>query len=252
MLSSWTIEQDPSPNHDERDPVKPVDILLLHYTGMASGEAAVRWLCNPLSKVSSHYVVFEDGRTVQLVDESRRAWHAGKSWWAGETDINTCSIGIEIVNPGHEFGYRHFPDPQIEAVIELCRGIIGRHPIPPERVLAHSDVAPLRKEDPGELFPWRRLHEAGVGHWVPPAAITPGPFLQAGDHGAGVGTLKQRFRRYGYGNGEDSQFDAGTEAVVTAFQRHFRPERVDGVADLSTVVTLDRLIAALPLFPSEA
>ena len=114
-------------------------------------------------------------------------------------------------------------------------------------MLAHSDVAPLRKEDPGELFPWRQLHEAGVGHWVPPAAIAPGPFLQAGDHGAGVGALKQRFRQYGYGIGEDSQFDAGTEAVVTAFQRHFRPERVDGVADVSTVVTLDRLIAALPV-----
>ena len=239
------MQQQPSPNHNERDPAKPVDILLLHYTGMASGEAAVGWLCNPASKVSSHYVVFEDGRTVQLVDEARRAWHAGKSSWAGETDINTRSVGIEIVNPGHEFGYRPFPDVQIEAVIALCRGIISRHPIPPERVLAHSDVAPLRKEDPGELFPWQQLFEAGVGHWAPPAPVAPGPFLHAGDHGLGVGALKQRFRRYGYGIGEDSQFDAGTEAVVTAFQRHFRPARVDGVADVSTVATLDRLAAAL-------
>ena len=239
------MQQQPSPNHNERDPAKPVDILLLHYTGMASGEAAVGWLCNPASKVSCHYVVFEDGRTVQLVDEARRAWHAGKSSWAGETDINTRSVGIEIVNPGHEFGYRPFPDVQIEAVIALCRGIISRHPIPPERVLAHSDVAPLRKEDPGELFPWQQLFEAGVGHWVPPVPVAPGPFLHAGDHGLGVGALKQRFRRYGYGIGEDSQFDAGTEAVVTAFQRHFRPARVDGVADVSTVATLDRLAAAL-------
>ena len=239
------MQQQPSPNHNERDPAKPVDILLLHYTGMASGEAAVGWLCNPASKVSSHYVVFEDGRTVQLVDEARRAWHAGKSSWAGETDINTRSVGIEIVNPGHEFGYRPFPEVQIEAVIALCRGIISRHPIPPERVLAHSDVAPLRKEDPGELFPWQQLFEAGVGHWAPPAPVAPGPFLHAGDHGLGVGALKQRFRRYGYGIGEDSQFDAGTEAVVTAFQRHFRPARVDGVADVSTVATLDRLAAAL-------
>jgi len=239
------MQQQPSPNHNERDPAKPVDILLLHYTGMASGEAAVGWLCNPASKVSCHYVVFEDGRTVQLVDEARRAWHAGKSSWAGETDINTRSVGIEIVNPGHEFGYRPFPDVQIEAVIALCRGIISRHPIPPERVLAHSDVAPLRKEDPGELFPWQQLFEAGVGHWVPPVPVAPGPFLHAGDHGLGVGALKQRFRRYGYGIGEDSQFDAGTEAVVTAFQRHFRPARVDGVADVSTVATLDRLTAAL-------
>ena len=239
------MQQQPSPNHNERDPAKPVDILLLHYTGMASGEAAVGWLCNPASKVSCHYVVFEDGRTVQLVDEARRAWHAGKSSWAGETDINTRSVGIEIVNPGHEFGYRPFPDVQIEAVIALCRGIISRHPIPPQRVLAHSDVAPLRKEDPGELFPWQQLFEAGVGHWVPPVPVAPGPFLHAGDHGLGVGALKQRFRRYGYGIGEDSQFDAGTEAVVTAFQRHFRPARVDGVADVSTVATLDRLAAAL-------
>jgi len=239
------MQQQPSPNHNERDPAKPVDILLLHYTGMASGEAAVGWLCNPVSKVSSHYVVFDDGRTVQLVDEARRAWHAGKSSWAGETDINTRSVGIEIVNPGHEFGYRPFPEVQIEAVIALCRGIISRHPIPPERVLAHSDVAPLRKEDPGELFPWQQLFEAGVGHWVPPVPVAPGPFLHAGDHGLGVGALKQQFRRYGYGIGEDSQFDAGTEAVVTAFQRHFRPARVDGVADVSTVATLDRLAAAL-------
>jgi N-acetylmuramoyl-L-alanine amidase len=246
------IEQDPSPNHDERDPAKPVDILLLHYTGMASGEGAVRWLCNPLSRVSSHYVCFEDGRTVQLVDEGRRAWHAGKSWWAGETDINARSVGIEIVNPGHEYGYRPFPEVQIDAVIALCQGILSRHPIPPERVLAHSDVAPMRKDDPGELFPWRQLHEAGVGHWVPAAATAAGPFLQAGDHGAGVGALKQRFRQYGYGIGEDSQFDAATEAVVTAFQRHFRPDRVDGVADVSTVVTLDRLIAAIPPLSSKS
>ncbi len=240
------IDQDASPNHDARDPAKPVDVLLLHYTGMASGEGAVRWLCNPASKVSSHYVAFEDGQIVQLVDEGRRAWHAGKSWWAGETDLNTRSVGIEIVNPGHEWGYRPFPDVQIDAVIDLCLGILGRHPIPPERVLAHSDVAPLRKEDPGELFPWQRLHEAGVGLWVPPAPIAPGPFLHAGDHGPGVGALKQRFRHFGYGIGEDSQFDAGTEAVVVAFQRHFRPERVDGVADLSTVATLERVLAAMP------
>ncbi len=200
------MQQDPSPNHNERDPAKPVDILLLHYTGMASGEGAVRWLCNPASKVSSHYVVFEDGRTVQLVDEGRRAWHAGKSWWAGETDINTRSVGIEIVNPGHEFGYRPFPDVQIEAVIALCREIIARHPIPPERVLAHSDVAPTRKEDPGELFPWRRLCDAGVGHWVSPAPIVDGPILRPGDTGEAVRDLQARLRRYGYGIGDEGEF----------------------------------------------
>jgi N-acetylmuramoyl-L-alanine amidase len=221
-------------------------MLLLHYTGVASAAGAIDWLSRPENKVSSHYVIDEAGRITQMVAEEMRAWHAGLAFWAGETDINARSIGIEIVNPGHEWGYKPFPDDQIEAVIALCRGILARHPIPPGRVLAHSDVAPLRKEDPGELFPWQRLHEAGVGHWVPPAPILPGPFLQTGDYGPGVGVLKQRFRHYGYGIGEDSQFDAGTDAVVTAFQRHFRPERVDGVADLSTVATLDRLLTALP------
>ena len=243
------IEQDPSPNHNERDPAKPVDVLMLHYTGMESGEGAVRWLCNPASQVSSHYVVHEDGRIVQLVDEARRAWHAGRGSWFEETDLNTRSIGIEIVNPGHNFGYRPFPDAQVEAVIALSRAILGRHPIPPERVLAHSDTAPMRKEDPGELFPWQRLHAAGIGHCVAPSPIVPGPFLQIGDHGAGVGALKQNLRRYGYGVGEDSQFDVVTDAVVTAFQRHFRPEKVDGIADASTVATLIRLLAALPARP---
>jgi N-acetylmuramoyl-L-alanine amidase len=249
MSSALAVEQDPSPNHDARDPAKPVDVLLLHYTGMASGEGAVRWLCDPASKVSSHYVVHEDGRIVQLVDESRRAWHAGRGSWGGETDINARSVGVEIVNPGHNFGYRPFPEAQVRAVIALSRAILARHPIPPERVLAHSDTAPQRKEDPGELFPWDRLHAAGIGHWVPPAPVVPGPFLQVGDLGPGVGALKHNLRRYGYGIGEDSQFDAATDAVVTAFQRHFRPEKVDGVADVSTVATLISLIAALPTRP---
>jgi N-acetylmuramoyl-L-alanine amidase len=249
MTSRQAMEQDPSPNHDARDPAKPVDVLLLHYTGMASGEGAVRWLCNPASKVSSHYVVFEDGRVVQLVDEARRAWHAGKSWWAGETDLNTRSVGIEIVNPGHEWGYRPFPDVQIEAVIALCQGILARHPIPPERVVAHSDVAPMRKEDPGELFPWQRLHGAGIGLWVQPAPIVAGPVLRSGDAGRAVVALQWRLRDYGYGIGEEGVFGEETAAVVRAFQRHFRPERVDGIADVSTLATLDRLLAALPVSP---
>jgi len=245
MSSALLIEQHPSPNHGPRAPGRPIDILLLHYTGMALPERALGWLCEPASKVSSHYLVFEDGRIAQLVDEARRAWHAGKSAWAGETDINSRSIGIEIVNPGHQFGYRAFPEPQIDALTVLCRAILSRHPIPPERVLAHSDVAPDRKEDPGELFPWQRLHEAGIGHWVPPAPIATGPVIQRGDRGDAVLTLQQRLRDYGYAIGEESEFGPWTEAVVAAFQRHFRPERVDGIADVSTVATLDRLIAAL-------
>jgi N-acetylmuramoyl-L-alanine amidase len=239
------IEHRLSPNFGPRAEGKAIDILLLHYTGMASEERAVRWLCDPGSSVSSHYFIFEDGRIVRLVEETDRAWHAGKSFWAGETDINSRSIGIEIANPGHEFGYRDFPDAQIEAVVGLCADILSRHPIPPERVLAHSDVAPLRKEDPGELFPWRRLHEAGIGHWIAPEPIRDGPMLKRGDSGAAVGALKQRVREYGYGLGAVSEFDAGTEAVVRAFQRHFRPQSVDGIADRSTITTLDRLLAAL-------
>ena len=245
-MSLPEIDQDPSPNHDARDPAKPVDVLLIHYTGMLSGEGALRWLCNPASKVSSHYVVFEDGRTVQLVEEGRRAWHAGRSHWAGETDINACSVGIEIVNPGHQFGYRTFPAAQIAAVIALCRGILSRHPIPPERVLAHSDVAPMRKEDPGELFPWDTLHEAGIGHYVTPSPILEGPRLGPGDSGDAVTALQARFRAYGYGIGEEGGFGPETAAVVRAFQRHFRPALVDGVADVSTMDTLARLVAARP------
>jgi N-acetylmuramoyl-L-alanine amidase len=239
------IEDSPSPNHGPRVGGGPIDILLLHYTGMQTAEGALNWLCDERSKVSSHYFVFENGRVAQLVDEQRRAHHAGVSFWAGETDINSRSIGIEIANPGHEFGYHAFPDAQIDALILLCRGILSRHPIPPERVLAHSDVAPLRKQDPGELLPWRRLYAEGIGHYVAPAPIRPGPEFSQGDSGEMVRLLKNRLRQYGYGLAETKDFDAETKAVVTAFQRHFRQERVDGIADLSTVRTLDNLLRSL-------
>ena len=166
----------PSPNHDARPAGKPIDILLLHYTGMRDAEAALRRLTDPAAKVSSHYLIDEDGATYRLVDEGRRAWHAGVSYWGGERDINGVSIGIELVNPGHEFGYRPFPQPQMEALVELGRAILARHPIPPARVLGHSDVAPTRKTDPGELFDWRALAEAGIGLWpTPPRDRTTSP-----------------------------------------------------------------------------
>ncbi|MEQ9690525.1 MAG: N-acetylmuramoyl-L-alanine amidase [Bauldia litoralis] len=246
MLPPDTIEQHPSPNHGPRPAGTPVDILLLHYTGMETDVGALSWLCNPASQVSSHYFIFEDGRVVQLVDESRRAWHAGRGSWAGDTDINSRSIGIELAHPGHEHGYRAFADPQIAALIALSSGILSRHPIPPARVLAHSDVAPARKEDPGELFPWQRLHAAGIGHWVPPAPVAAGAAFRRGDRGDAVADLQHRFRQYGYGIDEESEFGPETEAVVVAFQRHFRPACFDGVADAATLATLDRLIAALP------
>jgi len=235
----------PSPNVSERTCVP--DILLLHYTGMPNADGALKWLCDPISKVSSHYFVDEDGKVTQLVPESVRGHHAGVSSWEGTTDINSRSIGIEIVNPGHEHGYRDFPDEQMEAVTELCFDIVARHKIRPTRVLAHSDVAPTRKRDPGEKFPWEPLYEAGVGHWIAPVVIAEGALLQPGDRGPAVAAMQAALKEYGYGIETSSEFDPLTGAVVTAFQRHFRPARVDGIADHSTLRTLERLLASRPL-----
>lgn len=236
----------PSPNHGERLGGARPDLLLLHYTGMPNAAAALQLLCNPVSQVSSHYFVFEDGRVFQLVPEARRAWHAGKAIWAGESDINSCSIGIEIVNPGHDHGYVDFPAAQIDGVTTLCRDIVKRWNILPERVLAHSDVAPERKIDPGEKFPWDVLHRAGIGHWVKPAPISGGRFFARGDRGQPIEALQAMFALYGYGIEITGTYDDATEQVVTAFQRHFRPTRVDGIADASTITTLRNLIAAQP------
>jgi N-acetylmuramoyl-L-alanine amidase len=231
-----------SPNHDKR--ASPADMILLHYTGMRSSEAALKRLCDTDARVSSHYVVMENGDIYQLVPETERAWHAGISSWEGETDINSCSIGIEIANPGHDFGYPDFPDVQIEAVTALCRDILARRKIPPARVLAHSDVAPSRKPDPGEKFPWRRLADAGVGIWVEPTAIMPGPELDPGDQSEIVAKLQNEFRAFGYDLPATGIYDQATHEVVIAFQRHFRPARVDGIVDYSTYETLKRLLAA--------
>lgn len=235
-----------SPNFGPRAGVSRPDLIVLHYTGMKTGEGAEAWLCAPESQVSAHYLVHEDGRIVQMVRESDRAWHAGKSFWRGATDVNSHSIGVEIVNPGHEFGYRGFPSRQIAAVIDLSRGIIARHAIPPSRVLAHSDVAPGRKVDPGEKFPWRQLAEAGIGHFVAPARAGGKPVLGPNDEGAAVEELQSMLSLYGYGIDITGRYDEATGVVVAAFQRHFRPRRVDGLADRSTVETLRRLLQALP------
>ena len=234
-----------SPNHGERREGAHVDAIILHYTGMASGEAAAAWLCNPQSQVSSHYLVHEDGCVVQMVPEAARAWHAGQSVWAGATDMNSRSVGIEIVNPGHELGYADFPQAQVEAVIELCRGIVARHAIRPERVLAHSDIAPGRKIDPGEKFPWAALAGAGIGHWVAPEPAGADAGLCENDSGDAVKSLQFRLFSYGYGIEVTGRYDARTRIVVEAFQRHFRPMRVDGAADRSTIDTLQNLLAAL-------
>jgi N-acetylmuramoyl-L-alanine amidase len=233
----------PSPNHDPRAHGHTTDILLLHYTGMESTQEALDRLCDPTAKVSAHYVVDEHGEISQLVPEARRAWHAGVSKWESVEDINSHSIGIEISNTGHELGYPDFPDAQIEAVIALCRDILHRHHIRADRVLAHSDVAPKRKVDPGEKFPWERLHRAGVGAWAP-AKSPSAPALGPGDRGDEVKNLQEALRRYGYDVAPSGVYDEATAAVVTAFQRHFRPSRVDGRADGSTAGALQALLAA--------
>jgi N-acetylmuramoyl-L-alanine amidase len=236
----------PSPNCGPRREC-PRDILLLHYTGMQSSQAALERLRDRGAKVSCHYMVFEDGEIVQMVPEHDRAQHAGISHWAGDTDINSRSIGIEIANPGHEWGYVDFPAAQISAVIELCRDIIKRNKIPPELVLAHSDVAPTRKQDPGEKFPWKQFFDAGVGLWVPPVPLSESAnsdSLKLGSHGEAVATLQKDLATYGYGVPQSGQYDELTKSVVIAFQRHFRPARFDGIADRSTRETLRALLAA--------
>jgi len=229
----------PSPNFDARR--APPDMIVLHYTGMQTGEAAIARLRDPEAKVSAHYVVEEDGRVFRLVPEERRAWHAGASFWKGETDCNAVSIGVEIVNPGHEFGYRPFREVQIEAAVALLHDIRTRWEVPDARIVGHSDVAPDRKEDPGELFPWKRLAEAGHGLWAEPAPA-PGAPLTVGDEGPGVFALQAGLTRLGYDCAPSGQYDDRTATIVTAFQRHWRPARFDGIADGETRARLMALL----------
>ncbi len=238
----------PSPNHGERLGGKRPDMLILHYTGMPDTGAALQKLCNPTSQVSAHYFVFENGHVLQLVPESRRAWHAGIASWQREDDVNSRSIGIEIANTGHTPGgaMPDYPDVQIAALVTLCRDVVARWRMPADRVLGHSDVAPERKIDPGEAFPWQRLHDAGIGHYVRPAPIADGPQLVPGSDGQPVEALQAMLARYGYDVASDGRYGPATEAVVRAFQRHFRPRRIDGIADASTVTTLRDLIACRP------
>jgi N-acetylmuramoyl-L-alanine amidase len=229
----------PSPNFDARR--GPPDMLVLHYTGMQTAEAAIARLCDPEAKVSAHYVVDEDGSILKLVPEERRAWHAGRGVWLGETDCNAASIGIEIVNPGHEFGYRDFPEVQVDAVISLIADIRTRWTIPDNRIIAHSDLAPERKQDPGERFPWKRLAGAGHGLWFEPAqerVAALGVPLKVGDEGLGVIVLRAGLHRLGYGLPPGGDYDEATRLTVKAFQRHWRPALVDGVADGETRATL--------------
>ena len=221
-----------SPNHDLRGDPARVDMLVLHYTGMQNAAAALDRLCDPAARVSSHYVVEEDGAVWRLVPESRRAFHAGVSCWAGERDLNFVSIGVEIVNPGHEWGYRSFPAPQMAAVERLCHDILSRHPIPAHRVVGHSDIAPDRKTDPGELFDWRRLARGGIGLWPEPTGSCEEPEV---DHARAAVDLAA----IGY-----CTISGSENVVVAAFQRRFRPARVDGIVDPETAVRLAAVRAA--------
>jgi N-acetylmuramoyl-L-alanine amidase len=213
----------PSPNHGARS--GPVDMLVLHYTGMRSAEAALERLCSPEAAVSAHYLVAEDGTVWRLVAEERRAWHAGASSWRGCSDVNGAAIGIELVNPGHEFGYRPFPEAQMAALEALCRDILARQEIPARHVLGHSDVAPQRKQDPGELFDWPRLARVGIGLWpADPMPATP----------ASVAEAQRLLAAIGYDAPRTGALDAETALVVAAFQRHFRPSCCDGTLDRDT------------------
>jgi N-acetylmuramoyl-L-alanine amidase len=251
--SSLVVRFVPSPNYGERRGYGGgPNCLILHYTGMPTGEAALKALTDPACEVSAHYLVWEDGSIDQLVAERDRAWHAGRGSWKGETDLNSASIGIEVVNPGHEGGSPPFPDRQIEATIALVRDIAARWAIAPERILAHSDIAPARKRDPGEVFPWATLWRSGIGHWTEPSPLIGSPLFAPEEEAPPVRALQAMLALYGYGVEITGIYDRQTRQVVRAFQRHFRPARVDGEADASTVATLKALIDGLasPLFPS--
>lgn len=215
----------PSPNHEARQ--LPVDMLIIHYTGMIPVERAIAWLSNPESKVSAHYVIAEDGTITPLVDEDRRAWHAGVSFWGGETDTNSRSIGIELDNPGPDFGYHPFPAAQMQALARLSREIMARHAIPQQHVLGHSDVAVGRKIDPGDLFPWAWLAQQGVGVW---------PFDNTEwDDSMTEEEALRRLARYGYDISNPRE-------TIRAFQLHFRPELTDGLLDPATAGRIRKLI----------
>ena len=234
--SALTIRAAPSPNQDDRPTGGPIDMLVLHYTGMTSAQAAIDRLRDPAARVSSHYVVEEDGLVWSLVDERRRAFHAGVSYWRGHTGLNDRSIGIEIVNPGHEHGYRDFPALQSAAVCDLCLSVLSRHPIPPRNVVGHSDVAPDRKEDPGERFDWEGFARNGVGVW--PLGV---PNLGSGGvvrDAASLRDVRAALFDIGYRVAPEGALDPALATVLRAFQRHWRPEAVNGQADAGTLARL--------------
>lgn len=226
----------PSPNHDARAEGATIDMLVLHYTGMPSGADALARLADRDARVSAHYLIEEDGRVFRLVPETRRAWHAGIAYWRGVRDINSRSIGVELVNPGHEFGYRDFPEAQMQALEGLAKQVVERHAIPAINVVGHSDVAPQRKRDPGERFDWRRLARVGIGLWPADGSspIAETRTIAFGERDRIVGETQECLASYGYETPRSGELDAVTAKVVEAFQRHFRPRIVDGRIDGET------------------
>lgn len=243
----------PSPNFNDRR--HPINMLVIHYTGMETGEAALARMRDPAAEVSAHYMVWEDGAVVQLVVEEKRAWHAGVSRWQGDEDLNSRSIGIEIVNGGHDWPLSDgslppYPEVQIAGVISLARAILSRHEIPPSRIVGHSDIAPARKADPGEHFPWARLAEAGIGIWPEEKDVRAqvwGTPLGPRDTGPPVARIRDSLTALGYDLHPGDVFDDGMAAVVTAFQRRWRPQAVTGLADPATIARMEQVRLALEL-----
>ena len=233
------IINNPSPNFEERPPGIDIKLLLLHYTGMQSSSAAKERLCDAKSKVSAHYLIDENGEIFSLVGEEKRAWHAGIASWHNEKDINSISVGVEIVNRGHEFGYTKFMEPQMIAVEALCKDIIKRHSIPASGVLGHSDVAPSRKRDPGELFDWERLASNGIGIW--PKVVPVEPNFQMGS----IKNCQTDLRAIGYGLELTGYLDKATRNTIIAFQRHWLPSLLTGKFDIETAWRIRSLLDKL-------
>lgn len=247
------LNKTPSPNFNERP--SAIDAIIIHYTDMVSAEAALAWLINPSSQVSAHYLIDEEGKICQMVDEEHRAWHAGESYWQGRGNLNDCSIGIELANPGHSHGYTPFPEAQIASLIELCLDIKERWNIPSYRILGHSDIAPQRKQDPGHLFPWKQLATEGLGMWpsseqvfnrhCEPSKkasqsrkpqkdwIATAPSGPRNDDDAGK--LMEVLSQLGYDITSPSH-------TLLAFQRHFQTHKIDGMADQETYALLQGLL----------
>jgi len=233
-----------SPNFNDRK--LPVSMLVLHYTGMKTGQAAKDRLCDPEAEVSAHWLVHEDGRVDELVDEDKRAWHAGRGSWQGITDVNSASVGIEIVNGGHNVPLENgdlppYPDVQILAVIKLCKEVIERHNIKAENIVGHSDIAPERKEDPGEHFPWAGLAAAGVGVWPGDLPDDDRILFEAGDRDRGISIIQRGLAELGYGAAVSGCLDAPTQSIIRALQRRYRPSKIDGVIDMQVLEILKRL-----------